>query len=322
VVVRRIAENGAGTLPVLAVAFLPVAFGLQQLFPWARPEAAADHLLRGKSAYLNPGFFYLRAGVFLLVWSALAAWVLRLSRRQDDAPDPALAARLRRFSGPALIPLALTTTLAAVDWLMSLDPHWYSTMFGVYVFSGALVGGFAFLALLTTAMRRAGLLQEAVTAEHLHDLGKLVFAFTVFWAYIAFSQFFLIWYANIPEETIWYKHRLEGSWAVVSAVLAVGHFALPFFFLMPRSTKRNPRTLGLAAAWMLLMHLVDVHWLVMPALHAHGPELSLAALGLDVAALLCVGGLFLAAFGRLLRGHLLVPLGDPRLPDSLGFENM
>jgi hypothetical protein len=212
----------------------------------------------------------------------------------------------------------LTHTFAAFDWLMSLEPHWYSTIFGVYSFAGSLVAGFSFLAIGAVAMRRAGLLPDAFSTEHLHDLGKLLFAFTVFWAYIGFSQFFLIWYGNLPEETLFFRVRLDGGWRAVSILLAVGHFAVPFFFLLSRSVKRNASALVAASVWMLSMHLVDVYWLVLPSIH-HQPARPGVV---DVAALLAVGGAFVAAFGRALRGHPLVPVGDPRLPESLAFENV
>jgi hypothetical protein len=319
IVVRRVAENAAATLPLFALLFLPVAVGLHSLYPWSRPEeVAADHLLQWKAPYLNPGFFYARAAVYFLVWSAAALWFARLSRRQDETPDAALAARLRRYSGPLLIPVAIAHTFASVDWLMSLEPHWYSTIIGVYSFSGALVGGFAFLAVVAVAMRRSSLLPGVFTAEHFHDLGKLLFAFTVFWAYIGFSQYFLIWYGNLPEETAWYFHRLDGPWEAVSAFLALGHFAVPFFFLLPRGIKRRPATLLVAAVWMLLMHLVDVYWTIMPSAQGHA-----AAPGLvDLFAVVAVGGAFTCAFGWNLCRQPLVPIGDPRLPESLAFENV
>ena len=318
VVVRRLAETGAATLPVFALLFVPVALGLSRLYPWAEASALADPLLRWKQPYLNQGFFLIRSAVYLLVWSAVAAWFLRLSRAQDAHPDQAAAARLRRWSGPLLVPVALAHTFAAFDWMMSLDPRWYSTIFGVYSFSGSLLAGFAVLALLSVLLRRSGLVPGAVGAEHFHDLGKLLFAFTSFWAYIAFSQYFLIWYGNIPEETEWFRARLQGPWLAVSVVLAVGHFAVPFLFLLPRGTKRNPLALAAAAAWLLLMHLVDVFWLVVPSTGAGGPGFALACL----AALLTVGGIFLLAFASLLRRHPLIPIGDPRLPESLAFENV
>jgi hypothetical protein len=200
---------------------------------------------------------------------------------------------------------------------MSLTPHWYSTMFGVYFFAGAFVGFIALLSLLAAAMRQAGLLESVISPEHLQDIGKLLFAFTAFWAYIAFSQFFLVWYANLPEETIWYKARLEGSWKTVSVLLMVGHFGIPFFYLMGRAVKRRNATLAIGGAWMLAMHFVDLYWQVMPTLHPEGVRLTV----LDVAAFAAVGGCFVAAVGWLMRRQALVPLRDPKLAESLAFEN-
>jgi hypothetical protein len=259
-----------------------------------------------------------RAFFYLAVWSAIALWFRGLSTRQDETRDPALAGKLRRWSGPLLIPLGLTQTFAAFDWLMSLDPDWYSTIYGVYFFSGSLLSGFAFLAIATVAMRRARLVGGAVSTEHLHDLGKLLFAFTAFWAYIGFSQYFLIWYGNIPEETAYFRERLEGAWRTASALLAVGHFAIPFLFLLPRAVKRRPGALTAAAVWLLLMHLLDVYWLIVPSLHTTGAAPGM----LEVSALLAVGGAFVCAFGWLMRRQPLVPVGDPRLAESLAFENV
>lgn len=317
VAVRRVAENAAATLPLFALLFLPLAIGRGQLYPWVHAEAA-DALLRWKRPYLNEGFFLARAAFYFVVWSAIAWWFLRLSRKQDVAPDPLLAARLRRWSGPLLIPLGLTHTFAAFDWLMSLDPHWYSTIFGVYSFSGSLVAAFAFLAMATASLRRSGPMSAAWSAEHLHDLGKLLFTFTVFWAYIGFSQYFLIWYGNLPEETVFFRHRLQGTWGNLSVLLAVGHFAAPFLFLLLRATKRSPVALSVAAAWLLAMHWLDVSWLVLPSLPGTGGGLGLT----DAGALLAVGGAFLGTFGWLTRGHPLLPVGDPRLAESMAFENV
>ena len=200
---------------------------------------------------------------------------------------------------------------------MSLTPHWYSTMFGVYFFSGAFVGFIALLSVVVVAMRRAGLLETVVTAEHLHDVGKLLFAFTAFWAYIAFSQFLLVWYANLPEETVWYKARLEGSWTTISLLLMVGHFIVPFFYLMGRKVKRHGAPLAIGGAWVLAMHFVDLYWQVMPTLHPAGLRVTV----LDVAAFVTIGGVFAAAAGWLMRRQALVPVRDPRLAESLAFEN-
>ena len=195
----------------MAALFVPVLFGLHDLYSWSVPGAAEhDALLRWKAPFLNVPFFLIRAALYFGFWSFIALLYYRLSRGQDVTGDPRVSARLRRFAGPCIIVLALTQTFASIDWIVSLTPHWYSTMFGVYFFAGSFVGFIALLSVVAAAMRRAGLLETVISAEHLHDLGKFLFAFTAFWAYIAFSQFFLIWYANLPEETIWFKARTRG----------------------------------------------------------------------------------------------------------------
>jgi len=318
IVLRRIGEATFATLPVMAALFLPVILGLQDIFSWAAPGAAEhDALLRWKAPYLNERFFLIRAALYFGIWSFIALLYYRGSRGQDVTGDPGVSARLRRLAGPAIIVLALTQTFASVDWIMSLAPHWYSTIFGVYFFSGSFVGFIALLSVVAVAMRRAGLLDTVISAEHLHDIGKFLFAFTAFWAYIAFSQFFLIWYANLPEETIWYQARLEGSWKTVSIILMAGHFGAPFFYLMGRAVKRRGSTLAAGGAWLLAMHFLDLYWQVMPTLHPAGVRPSV----LDVAAFVAVGGCFVAAAGWLMRRQALVPLRDPRLAESLAFEN-
>ena len=264
-------------------------------------------------------FFLIRAALYFGIWSFIALLYYRGSRGQDVTGDPGVSARLRRLAGPAIIVLALTQTFASIDWIMSLTPHWYSTMFGVYFFAGSFVGFIALLSVVAVAMRRAGLLDTVISAEHLHDIGKFLFAFTAFWAYIAFSQFFLMWYANLPEETIWYKARLEGSWMTVSLFLMAGHFVAPFFYLMGRDRQaEGMRPWPSGGAWLLAMHFLDLYWQVMPTLHPEGLRPSV----LDVAALVAVGGCFVAAASWLMRRQALVPLRDPRLAESLAFENV
>jgi hypothetical protein len=319
IVVRRIGETVFAMIPVMAALFLPVVLGLHDLYEWSHPDAVErDALLRWKAPYLNVPFFLIRAVLYFGCWSFIAVLYYRGSRGQDATGDPGVTARLRRLAGPAIIVLALTQTFASVDWIMSLTPHWYSTIFGVYFFAGSFVGFIALLSVVAVAMRRAGLLDTVISTEHMHDIGKLLFAFTAFWAYIAFSQFFLIWYANLPEETVWYQARLEGSWMAVSLLIMVGHFGVPFFYLMGRAVKRRASTLAVGGAWLLVMHFVDLYWQVMPTLHPEGLRPSL----LDVAAFVAVGGCFVAAAGWLLRRQALVPLRDPRLAESLAFENV
>lgn len=319
IVVRRIGETVFATIPVMAALFLPLLPGLHHLYEWSVPGATErDVLLHWKAPFLNVPFFLARAALYFGCWSAIAVLYYRRSRSQDATGDPAVSVRLRRLAGPALVVLALTQTFAAFDWIMSLTPHWYSTIFGVYFFAGAFVGFIALLSVVSVVMRRVGLLDTVISAEHLHDIGKLLFAFTAFWAYIAFSQFFLIWYANLPEETIWYRARLEGSWETVSLLLMAGHFAAPFFYLMGRAIKRRGATLAVGGAWLLAMHYVDLYWQVMPTLHPGGVRPS----ALDLAAFVAVGGAFLAAATWLMRRQALVPLRDPRLAESLAFENV
>jgi hypothetical protein len=319
VVLRRIGETIFSTIPVMAVLFLPLLFGLHDLYEWSHADAVEhDPLLRWKAPYLNVPFFLIRAALFFGIWSFIAILYYWGSRGQDVSGDPRVSARLRRFAGPAIIVLALTQTFAAIDWIMSLTPHWYSTMFGVYFFAGSWVGFIALLSVVVVAMRGAGLLDTVISPEHLQDIGKFLFAFTAFWAYISFSQFFLIWYGNLPEETIWFKARMEGSWMTVSLFLMAGHFGVPFFYLMGRAVKRRGWTLALGGAWLLAMHFLDLYWQVMPTLHPEGLRPSL----LDVAALMAVGGCFVSAASWLMRRQALVPLRDPRLAESLAFENV
>jgi hypothetical protein len=319
IVLRRIGESTFATLPVMAALFVPLLLGLHDLYEWSHHDAVArDALLRWKAPYLNVPFFLIRAALYFGCWSFIAVLYYRGSRGQDATGDPRVSARLRRLAGPAIIVTALTSSFASVDWIMSLTPHWYSTMFGVYFFAGSFVGFIALLSVVAVAMRQAGLVGNIISAEHLHDVGKFLFAFTAFWAYIAFSQFFLIWYANMPEETIWFKARLEGSWKTVSILLLAGHFVAPFFYLMGRTVKRKGVTLAVGGAWLLAMHFVDLYWQVMPTLHPEGLRPS----ALDVAALVAVGGCFVAAASWLMRRQALVPLRDPRLAESLAFENV
>ena len=217
-----------------------------------------------------------------------------------------------------LILFSLTLTTASVDWIMSLEPQWYSTMWGVYYFSGSVIGVLAFLIVAVAFIQARGRLQEIVTVEHVHDVGKLLFAFVVFWTYIAFCQYFLIWYGNIPEETAYFMHRSHGGWPMVAKMLMLGHFFIPFFFLMPRAAKRRRSTLVAAALWLLVMHYLDLYWCVMPVLHHDGPHFGI----LDATSILAVGGFFLAAFGWFSSRRALVPVRDPRLAESLSFENV
>lgn len=316
---RRQAEWLASLLPVCALLFLPVVFFSHDLYHhWMGEQAAQDEILVGKSAYLNPTFFYIRAVIYFVVWSALGWYFTRLSRQQDESGDPEITNRMQAAAPVAILLTALTLTFAAFDWLMSLDPHWFSTIFGVYIFSGAFVGALAVMALITIALRSSGLAGAELTVEHQHDIGKLLFGFTVFWAYIAFSQFFLIWYANIPEETLWYGQRWEGGWKTLSYMLIFGHFWIPLVLLLSRHAKRSKLVLGIGATLLLAMHYVDMYWLVMPTLDLHDTNFT----WYDLAGLLGPVGVMAGWLGLRASRDAIYPLRDPRLPEAVQLVNL
>lgn len=316
--VRRLAENAMGTLPLFILPFIFVYIWRGSLFKWTDAAwVAQDHLMQSKLWWLTESRFLIRGVISFAVWTILAVLYLRWSTRQDQTGDEKLTRWANRLSGPAIILFSITVTFGALDWIMSLDPHWYSTIFGVYYFSGCFIAILSWMIIVATLLRGSGYLKDVVTAEHFHDLGKLLFGFVVFWAYIGFSQYFLIWYGNIPEETAWYLHRTEGSWNTVAILLCVGHFALPFLFLMGKWAKRGQLFLLLGAIWMMVMHWVDLHWMIMPTLHHDGMSLH----ALDVLTFIGMGGLFFAGYGFLMRRSSLVPTKDPRLAESLAFEN-
>ncbi len=331
IAVRRLAENAMITLPLLCLVGLPIVlFGMHDLYHWTDTEAvAADPMLAAKASYLNEGFFKIRIGVYFAVWTILAAIFYGWSTSGDgDAVRAAKnAPRGRALPGPARLFFALSLTFAAFDFLMSLDPHWFSTMFGVYYFAGSCLSIHAFLTLVSIFLRKSGYLRGVVTDEHYHDLGKYLFGFTVFYTYIAFSQYFLIWYANIPEETIWFGYRIADDFLPLTYLLCLGRFPIPFFFLLPRAVKRNPVTLFIVATWILIMQFVDMYWVIQPVLaHHHAMEsgdhhMTLHLGPLDALTYVGVLGVFLAGFGWALGRKALVPVKDPRIVESIKFEN-
>lgn len=319
VLLRRIAENAAANLFLpLIVLLVPLLFGLKSIYPWTDHElVASDHLLHAKAGWLNEPFFMIRAAVYFGIWAGLARFFWGSSVAQDRTGDPAITKRLEKLSAVGMLLFALTTTFFAFDFIMSITPKWYSTIYGVYFFAGCLVGFFSLLALITYRVQALGALRGVISTEHYHDIGKLIFAFIVFWSYIAFSQFMLMWYANLPEETPFYAVRWAGGWKTLSQLLIFGHFIVPFFFLLSRNVKRRVPLLLAGAVWMLAMHLADIYWLVMPGLYPDRVPLSLQ----DLACLLGVGGVFAAFAVRRLSSHAVAPLKDPRLAESLRFQN-
>ncbi|RJP21902.1 MAG: quinol:cytochrome C oxidoreductase [Candidatus Omnitrophota bacterium] len=319
VVVRRLAEFIAANVVLLAGLFVVVLLGLTHLYHWLDAEhVAQDSLLQHKQPYLNLPFFLIRCVFYFAVWSWLSRYYLTKSVELDESGDVNLTLRMERISAPGMILYALTVTFAAFDLLMSLDAHWFSTIFGVYYFTGGFVGFVSLLALLAILLQKSGRLRHAITAEHYHDLGKLMFAFIFFWGYIAFSQFMLIWYANIPEETGWFFQRQSGGWGWIGLILIFGHFILPFLGLLSRYVKRRKKPLAFWAVWILLMHWIDLYWLILPE---YGQEWFFFHSVLDIGCFIGIGGLFLACACYLARDRALIPLKDPRLQESLTFEN-
>jgi hypothetical protein len=314
--IRRLLEAGTRTLPWAAVAFVPLAFGLPHVYPWARPEAAQDPVLQQKQLYLDPAFFLARAAFYFLVWILLARALNRASLALDAGADYVRTSRrLRGLSGGGLVLMGLTITFSSVDWGMSLDPHWMSTIWGLVFMVGQALAAMT-LAVVIVAFVGGGTALAPLLrlTPALHDLGKLMFAFVMLWTYLSYSQFLIIWSGNLPEEIPWYLHRLHGGWQGVALALVVFQFALPFLLLLSRNLKQNPRQLGAVAAGLLLMRLVDVYWLVGPELHRGGGALGYL---LDLAALVGLGGLWFFAFTREVAERSLLPLGEPDLREVL-----
>jgi hypothetical protein len=318
VVVRRLMENLTRPLPLLAVGFVPVAVNLPRIYSWAdSARVAADPALARKAAWLDPAFFNVRAAVYLALWALIAALLARKSASQDRTSDSRASDVMRRMSCWGLPLLALSSSFASFDWLMSLEPHWASTMFGVYFWAESLVASLAALIVLILALRSDGWLRATITVEHLHDLGKLLFGFVVFWTYIAFCQYLLIWYANLPEETSWYIVRRTGTWNTLSWALCFGYFAIPFFMLLFRPIRRDPFWLGVLSAWVLVFHYLDLYWVIMPTLLPEGAVPDW--LDVSVLAALVLAGSAVVVYSCGARP--LIPIGDPHLSESLGFRN-
>jgi hypothetical protein len=322
VVLRRVGELIAANATLMAVLALPIVvptlLGNSSLYPWADTQAMqADHLLHHKAPYLNVPFFAVRFVIYFVFWAILSRFYLVRSLRHDEKGDQELLASMGRAAPICMILFALTLTFAAFDFLMSLSPTWFSTIFGVYYFAGCVIAIHSFMVLAVVWLQSKGRLAKSITTEHYHDLGKMMFAFTIFWAYIAFSQFMLQWYANVPEETEWYKARFEGGWAWVSAWLLIGNFAIPFFGLLSRHAKRNKNTLAFWSVYLLVCRFVDMCWLVKPKLTGD----SLPFHFLDVTCVVGIVSLIIAGAAFQARRVKLVPTRDPRLANSLAFEN-
>jgi hypothetical protein len=311
VVVRRVCESAMLTLPLLLVLFVPLLLGLTHLYEWARPEAVAhDAVLQHKHVYLNTPFFIVRLVLYFAVWMVVARYLVRWSHEQDATGDPEVVRRLQFLGRGALLLYSLTMTFASVDWAMSLEPHWSSTIYGILIIGGQVLSAFVFVIPVLALVVDREPFTTLITPEQFHDLGKLMLAFVMLYAYFAFSQFLIIWSGNLPEETPWYLARLNGGWQYIAVGLVLFQFALPFAILLSRSLKRNARRLAVVALLVLGARLIDLFWLIKPSF---SPQ-RFALHWMDVAAVLGVGGVWLSFFLWRLRDQPLLPLHDPALP--------
>ena len=311
---RRIPERLSGLILLMTPAALIALLSLPVLYPWTQPESLKDPVLAGKAVWLNVPFFSLRVLLCLGIW-AFSYWIfVSGSLRQDRHRDPRYTVRVRRFAPFFMILFGITLTIVAFDWISSLDPAWYSDIFGVYLFAGTFLAGLAATTLMVLHLKRRGRLPE-IKPDHLYNLGGFLFAFIVFWSYIGFAQYLLMWYANIPEEVFWYQVRLSGGWGVILLAMALVHFLAPFFVLLARDAKTNPRFLSIAAALILFSHLLDLYWMIFPTL-GKGPvlgwqELSFALLFVSAA---------LWWVRRSMSHGADMPVGDPTLREGLEFR--
>ena len=315
VLVRRPIGAATRVIPVLTVLFLPVVFGMHHLYEWTHADVVAqDAILLGKQPYLNVPFFLVRAAIYFLTWNGIAYLLNAWSLEQDRTGDPALSRRMQRLSGAGLVLYGLTMTFASFDWLMSLEPHWFSTIYGVLIMGGQALTAMAVLIIVLVWLSRRPPLDAIVVPSHFHDLANLMLAFVMLWAYFAFSQYLIIWSGNLPEEIAWYLHRLQTGWRFVAITLVIFHFAAPFVLLLSRAIKREPSLIVKVAMGILIARLVDLFWLIAPEFHRNGIAVS----WMDIVLPFTLGSVWIGCFIWQLRGRALLPVHDPQFDEALG----
>ena len=315
--IRRVPEFFGSLLWFVAIAAIPVILFSHDLYHWTHVEAvASDTILAGKSGYLNEPFFIFRMFVVVGIWLAFYFLISRNSQKQDKSGEQKLTKINIRLSAAFILLFAFTITIAGIDWIMSLEPHFFSTMFGVYYFSGTVLAGISIITYATVKLNENGYLHPAMSNDTYYSLGALMFAFNIFWAYIAFSQYMLIWYANLPEETFWFIERMNNGWDMMALGLILFHFVIPFLVLLPRSVKTNPKTLKVMSIWLLLAHYYDLYFLIMPT---YSPE-ALIFGWMEIGFILVPFGLAIFVIGWQSRKKNLVPVRDPKLERGLHFH--
>jgi hypothetical protein len=314
---RRVPEAMTTVLPLSGVLLVLLFFGIHTLYEWSHEAVMAnDPILQSKSGWLNEPFFIARTLFYLGVWLLFSTVMVKLSQRQDETGDIDLTRRNSRLSAGFLVTFALTFTLASMDWIMSLEPHWFSTIFGIYNFSGLFLNGLATMTLIVIVLKRMGPFQHVINDSHLHDLGKLIFAFSTFWMYIWFSQYILIWYANIPEEVTYFTRREAGGWGVLTIVNILFNWVIPFVALLPIWTKRHEGVLLRVCVILMIGHWIDLFWMIMPPSMQKEPVVGLWEIAPMAAA---IGLFFLLTFKSLAKRNLL-PVRDPMLEESLNLH--
>ncbi len=312
---RRVSEFLSSLIVLLPVLFIPLLLNVNNIFHWTHP-APSDKTLIGKAPYLNVNFFIGRVLVFWLIWLLFYYLFTKNSLMQDQTKDQNLTKKNVKLAAVFMPLFAITISFAAIDWLMSIEPHWFSTIFGVYYFSGTVLAALAAATIIIVLLNERGYFVKGIHTDSYYSLGALLFAFTNFWAYIAFSQFLLIWYANLPEETFWFLQRWEGSWIAASIGLIVVRFVVPYFGLLSQPSKMNPKRLLVMSSWILFAHYYDLYWLVMPNFSKGGVALGWIELGFP----LLIAGLIILVFVYNSRKNNLVPIGDPKLKRGIDFR--
>lgn len=307
-VIRRVLEAATRTLPLVLLLFVPIVLGAQHIYSWTHQEEIAKHpVLVEKSKYLNLSFFTGRAAIYFAIWLGLTFFLNRWSLQQDRTADRLYTKRMRVLSGPGMVLLIFTVTFASIDWFMSLDPEWSSTIYGFVFVAAWALSALAFTIAVMAALSRHEPMNETVAQLHFHDLGKLLLALVMLWTYFAFSQFLIIWSGNLPEEIRWYLPRTRGAWGAIALAVVVLHFAFPFLFLLSRSFKRHANKLVIVAVLILLMRLVDLYWVITP--NFTGEHFGFN--WMDLVAPIGMGGLWLATFAWALKQRALIPINDP-----------
>lgn len=316
---RRISEFFSSTIPFLIILVIPLFFNLHSLFSWAHTSViSGNKVLQEKAAYLNSPFFDIRVWVILFIWLFFQIYIIKNSRKQDLSGDKKLTRKNITLSVIFIPVFGITVTIQSIDWIMSLESRWFSTVFGVYVFSGIMCMALATSIFAAILLKENGYLPEKIKDAHFYSLGTLLFGFICFWAYIGFVEYMLQWYGNLPDETFWFMQRWHGIWKIMSFIIVIGHFIIPFFALLSYKSKTNLKRLKYIVLWIMAMHFIDIYWMIMPSMKNNGLTYSFS--WMDISFLVAVVGLIIYMFYRMVQRHNLIPIKDPKLESGLNFK--